>query len=146
METFNISRTEIVASAGSAASPNLPFGQWSFVENADKSGPHLNSAATRNDATKKVFFYEVVPAGNPNGTKRRVYPSALASDTAEAVLFDGGKLLKGASFGIFQAANGSSIVSADASQVASGIAQAQADYSAKQLAAKAAPKPVGVGI
>lgn len=145
METFNISRTEIVASAGSAASPNLPYGDWVFVENADKSGPNLNTAPTRKDPTKKVSFYEVVPAGNPNGTKRRVYPSALASATAEAVLFDNGKLMKGAKFGIAQVKGGSH-VSSDATEVAALGEQAQKDYAAQLAAQAATPKPAAISI
>lgn len=141
METFEISRTEIVASAGSAASPNLPYGQWSFVAGTDGK-PLVKEATTRNDVNRKVKFYVVVPTGNPQGTERRVYPGALATTTAEAVLFEEGKLLKSATFGIFQNPDGSSTVSGDKLQVEAGIQLAQQAYSASQKAkaATAAPK------
>lgn len=144
MSTFHISRAKIVASAISTASPNLPFGEWTFVTETvkvkDASGtevavviPKLSKQLSRNDANNTISFYEVRPTGNPNGTSRRIYLSALASPSAESILFVDDKLVWGATFGIYLTADGTSCVSADAQKVAAGIAQAQVDYAAKRV-------------
>ena len=149
-KTFTVSRTSIIAAAGSANSPNLPFGEWEFVkENDGDTVPQLftKEKGAKKDANgkyKEITCYKVRPVGNPDGVQRRVYPMAVAADSARNVLFnESGAMFTSATFGIYQTPNGSE-VSADPTEVSEGIMEAQKAYAASKALADAATMPAAV--
>ena len=151
-KTFTVSRTTIIAAAGSANSPNLPFGEWEFVKESDgDTVPQLftkEKGAKKDDKGKykEITCYKVRPVGNPDGVQRRVYPMAVAVDSARNVLFnEAGAMFTSATFGIYQTPNGSE-VSSDPTEVSEGIMEAQRAYAASKALAEAAAMPAAAKV
>lgn len=149
-ETFTANLNDFIAKyQGGANSPNLPVGNWEFKMDEDGNlfVETLESARDKADGSGKATYdvCYVYPKGNPEGTQRRVYTSALVAPTAKAILYKDGKLKRTAEFGVFSSnANGvrTTTVSKSADDVNKGIAKANADY-AKERAAKAAAAEIG---